>query len=196
MPHRPVIIHTAFCLALLFSCQKAPSILSPTEAVQTYYDGINAFDFDLTRSVLTDSIALIEGEYQSLLSQEQYYTLFQWDSVFVPQVTLSNIKEEGNQVTVLVSTSSVRLAYLDHAPHSCNTTFIVESGKIQSLETGECPEESRPIWESKRDTLVTWIDANHPELNGFIHDLTKTGAENYVKAIRLYEDRMSHSTTQ
>ncbi|MBX2819954.1 MAG: hypothetical protein KTR29_09750 [Rhodothermaceae bacterium] len=103
MPHRPVIIHTAFCLALLFSCQKAPSILSPTEAVQTYYDGINAFDFDLTRSVLTDSIALIEGEYQSLLSQEQYYTLFQWDSVFVPQVTLSNIKEEGNQVTVLVS---------------------------------------------------------------------------------------------
>lgn len=43
------------------------------------------------------------------------------------------------------------------------------------------------IWSAWKNSLVKWVDANHPDLNGFIHDLSKTGAENYLKAIDLFK---------
>lgn len=44
-------------------------------------------------------------------------------------------------------------------------------------------------WSSRRDTLVKWIETYHPELSGFNFDMTKNGAENYLKSIELYEDK-------
>ena len=40
-----------------------------------------------------------------------------------------------------------------------------------------------------RDGLVNWIDENHPELNGFIHDQTENGGLKYLKAIELYRNK-------
>lgn len=52
----------------------------------------------------------------------------------------------------------------------------------------ECVDADWNIWQMERDSLVKWVSINHPELDGFIHDLTMNGAINYLKAIELYEN--------
>jgi len=44
------------------------------------------------------------------------------------------------------------------------------------------------LWNLTKNEMVTWIKKNHPELDGFIYDQTKTGAQNYLKAIALYKE--------
>jgi hypothetical protein len=40
-----------------------------------------------------------------------------------------------------------------------------------------------------REEFFNRIDKNQPELNGFLHDQTKTGGMKYLKAIELYENK-------
>ena len=51
------------------------------------------------------------------------------------------------------------------------------------------------IWQRERDSLVNWIKENHPELDGFVHDLSMEGAQNYLKAISLYKKRTINNNT-
>lgn len=177
-------------LLLMMSCSRNTPAFSPTEVVEVYVDGINTSRFDRINSVLADSVTLIEGDYTVPMSNEGYYVQFQWDSVFTPNTQIVNIQEvDQNQVVATLSTTSLRFAYLDNNPLVCEISFTFESEKIRLLETGDCPGANWKVWESRRDTLVAWIDQNHPELNGFIHDLTKAGAAHYLQAIDLYENR-------
>lgn len=176
-------------LLLLVSCNTPPPTPSHIELIESYYEGLNTSDFEQITSVFADSITFGEGEYATTFSANEYYVLFQWDSVFTPQTTLSQLRADHNKVTALVSTTSQRYAFLENNPYVCESAFTIEDGKIRTHETIACPHENRQVWESKRDTLVAWIDQHHPELSGFVHDLTKTGAEKYLKAIELYENR-------
>ena len=182
-----------YLLVILFlflsSCSKKQPQYSNTDVVQTYYNGLNTADFDLLQTVLADSIILVEGGFETPMSQEDFYVIFQWDSVFSPHTTLHNVQEKGNLVKALVSTTSKRYAFLENNPFACETTFSIEFGKIRSHETGICPNEDREIWQSNRDSLVSWIDRHHPDLSGFINELSKNGAENYMQAIQFYQNR-------
>lgn len=183
-------LFVGICLLLLVSCDKNTPAISLSDVVEVYVDGLNTSNFDRINSVLADSITLIEGDYTVPMSSEGYYVQFQWDSVFTPNTQIIDIQEvDQNQVMATLSATSLRFAYLDNNPLVCEITFTFESGKIKLLETGDCPGANWAVWESRRDTLVAWIDQTHPELNGFIYDLTKAGAENYLQAIELYENR-------
>jgi hypothetical protein len=61
-----------------------------------------------------------------------------------------------------------------------------KSGKIAEIENVEYQNVNWSTWTKNRDSLVNWIDKQHPELSGFINDMTKTGGINYIKAIELY----------
>ena len=174
-----------FCGLFLLSCSNTPA---PDAIVEIYYDGLNTSNFERVHSVLSDSITFKEGGYATTVSRDDYYVMFQWDSVFTPHTILSDIDVSQDQVTAMVATTSQRYTYLEHTPYACETTFTVEEGKITTHATGVCPDASNERWEARRDTLVAWIDQHHPHLSGFIHDLTKAGAEKYMEAIRLYEE--------
>ena len=180
-------ISTGLTLLLLLSCCNSSNSDTYLETVESYYEAINTSNFDQIRSVLADSITLIEGGYIEPLSIEDFYARFQWDSVFTPSTTLSDLRSEGDNVFVIVSTSSPRFAFLRHDPLTCETIFGFASDKIRSLETGACPGSDWPAWEARRDSMVAWIDVHHQELSGFLHDRTKVGAERYLKAIALYQ---------
>ena len=64
-----------------------------------------------------------------------------------------------------------------------------ESGKISRIENLDCPDANWETWGKQVDSLVNWTKENHPGLNGFIHDLTMKGAQDYMKAIALYKNR-------
>ena len=60
------------------------------------------------------------------------------------------------------------------------------SGKISRFEDLESVGTDWDVWGAKRDSLVSWIKMNHPELDGFVNDMTMNGSINYLKAIELY----------
>ena len=64
-----------------------------------------------------------------------------------------------------------------------------KENKIYTIEILESVSADWDVWTNKRDSLVEWTNMNHPELDGFIYDMTKTGGENYLKAIGYYKKR-------
>ena len=65
---------------------------------------------------------------------------------------------------------------------------LEKSRKISKIEDFEYIGTDWEKWVNERDSLVRWINKNHPKLDGFVHDLTMKGAMNYVKAIELYQN--------
>ena len=62
-----------------------------------------------------------------------------------------------------------------------------EKDKIYEVEIIEYLYFDDETWVARRQALIEWVAANHPELDGFIYDQTKAGALNYLKAIELYK---------
>lgn len=124
-------------------------------------------------------------------SRENFYKKFKWDSVFQPIYKLVNIDKQGEQAVVTVTVDSTKLEFLHNNPLTCRYTFHFKSGKIAKIENLTCPEANWELWGRKVDSLVSWVKINHPELNGFIHDLTMQGAQNYIEAIDFYKNYRS-----
>ena len=172
---------------LLLSCQ--PEKTSPTKIVSQYYEAFNTAEFNKLAPLLQDSFAVAEGEYITPYTIDSYYEHFKWDSVFQTSYEITKLVESDNQITVTVSSSSVRYKFLKNDPLICPFRFTIENNKISKIDALECVNADWSIWQQERDTLVSWIKQNHPELDGFIHDLTVKGAVDYLKAIELYERR-------
>lgn len=162
---------------------------SPSETVTKYYDAFDASDFERLRTLLDDSLTIIEGQYATTYSHSSFYEQFKWDSIFQPTYKVVEITEENNQVIATVASSSLRYEFLKNNPLTGRYRLSFNSGKISKVEILDYIDANWEIWQMERDSLVNWVSINHPELDGFIHDLSMNGAINYLKAIELYEDR-------
>ena len=185
---RLLVLASGILLLSLTSCNTSRQ--TPEQLIETYYAGFNAGDFAQIQSVVADSFTNISEGYVTRQSLEDQYVMFQWDSVFVPSYTISDVEVLDAGVKAMVSSYSKRYAFLDHNPLTCEMTFAIADDVLNQLTVGECPGSDWDAWSARRDTLVAWIDIHHPELSGFIHDLTREGAENYLQAITLYERAM------
>lgn len=74
-------------------------------------------------------------------------------------------------------------------PIITNEVIRFSDDKIASVEIMDYVIFDEATFIENRNGLLTWIDENHPELNGFIHDQTQAGAIKYSKAIELYKNK-------
>ena len=163
--------------------------LSSAELVTKYYDAFNASDFTQLAPLITDSITIVEGDYVMPFSHDSFHEHFKWDSIFQPTYKIVELKGQNNQVIATVASSSKRYEFLKNDPLTCRFKISFNSDKITKLEALECLDTDWNVWQKERDSLVNWIEINHPKLDGFIHDLTMNGAKNYLRAIELYKNR-------
>lgn len=174
-------------LAFLSGCTDKK--LSHAEVVTNYYEAFNASDYQQVKQCITDSITIVEGEYVMPYSRDSFHEQFKWDSIFQPTYEIIELQEQDNQIIATVASSSKRYAFLKNDPLTCQFQISFHSDKITRLVALDCPGADWSVWQTERDSLVSWIGANHPELDGFIHDLSMKGARNYLKAIELYQNR-------
>lgn len=162
---------------------------TPSEQITAYYEGFNNGDYSQIKTTISDSLLSIEGDYMMPYSRESFNEKFKWDSIFKPVYKLVSIKNQGEQAITTVTMSSVKHEFLKNSPMTCRYKFHFKAGKIYKIENLECPDAKWEIWGQEVTSLVNWVKANHPELDGFINDLTMKGAQDYMKAIALYENR-------
>ncbi|GAA5025089.1 hypothetical protein GCM10011506_09310 [Marivirga lumbricoides] len=163
--------------------------LTHKEIIKQYYDAFNHSDFEKVKELIADSIVFTEGDYVMPYSKESFHEKFRWDSVFKPTYKIIELKEHGNQVIATVAVTSLRFKFLKNNPLTCSHKFSFKSGEIVKSEALDCIDADWIVWQKERDTLVKWVSMHHPDLNGFIHDLTMKGAVNYVRAMNLYTNR-------
>lgn len=157
------------------------------KTVAKYYKARDAVNYDEIKTYLNDSITIIEGDYIMSYSLESYYEVFKWDSIFRTSYKIVALEEENNQVIVSVVLNSIRNEFLKNSSMTCQYKISLNSGRISKIESLRCLGADWNIWQKERDSLVSWINENHPHLNGFINDMTMNGAINYLKAIELYK---------
>jgi len=173
------------CIQFLNGCGQEK--LTNKETVIRYFDARNAVDFEEVKRLINDSITVTEGDYVMPYSQDSYYEVFKWDSVFQTKYELVELQEIHEQIIVTIALTSIRNEFLQNSRMTCPFKISLESGKVSKIESLDCHDADWEVWQERVSSLVNWIEINHPELDGFIHDMTLTGARNYVKAIRLYE---------
>jgi len=181
------IIYTIVLVGLFISCQQRK--IDKSSIYVEYLESYNQQGFEKASSYLHDTIIITDGDYSKQYLKHEYADYFQWDSVFKPQFNLKILNEQQDYLEIIEKISSKRFEFLDNNPLIMRKKIYFESGKITEIENVEYQNVNWSTWTENRDSLVNWIDKQHPELSGFINDMTKTGGMNYLKAIELYKKR-------
>ncbi|TAI47609.1 hypothetical protein [Flagellimonas allohymeniacidonis] len=176
-----------FILIVMAGCADKKS--ANYNQVSKYYEGFKNSNYGQIKSTISDSLTIKEGYYTMPFTPESYYGHFKWDSVFKPVYKVLLLENQDEEVVATVSVSSSRFEFLKNNPLTCKHRFHFKSGRIHKIENLDCGDANWEIWQKERDSLVEWTKSNHPELDGFINDLSMKGALNYLKAIELYKKR-------
>lgn len=183
MRHLQIIL----VFGLLISCNHPDN----QTILENYMDGYYNHGYHGISIMLADSVSIIDvPDYKVTYSKDEYKVIYQWDSVFKPSNEFEIIGQTDTTIDILEKRYSKRFEFLEHNPLIMKQRIHFKQGVITTIENREYMNFDVPKWTSNRDSLVSWIDINHPELTGFINDLTKKGAEDYLKAIKLYKNAL------
>jgi len=173
-----------FILCFLTECKEHN--LSHKEIVSKYYNSFDSGNYDEIKAVLNDSVTQIAGDFVTPYNHDSFYEFFKWDSIFKPSYKIVELVEKNNDILVTVAQENVRNEFLKNIPlvYKVKVSFI--SSKISKLEELESIDTNWEVWIQERDSLVNWIKNNHPDLDGFVNDMTMKGSKNYLKAIELF----------
>lgn len=175
----------------IVSCKNSKKEIDKLEIAKNYYKVLDKSIISGIEILLTDSLLTkeTEYEYEQTFSKKEYVEWLKWDSVFEPTYKILEIKEENGTVKAKISKTDKRISFLHKEPIVTDQVIRFDANKITSIETTKYVIFKDSVFVKNRDGLVSWINKNHPELNGFIHDQTETGGLKYIKAIELYEKK-------
>lgn len=176
-----------FLLIVNICCTEKES--TSKEQIIAYYEGFKNSDYSQVKETLSDSLVIVAGDFITPFTSESYYQQFKWDSVFKPTYKLVKIENQGDQAIATITLSSAKHEFLINSQMTCSNKFYFKAGKISKIEELDCPNTNWELWGKRVNTLTNWVKLNHPELDGFINDLSMKGAQDYMKAIELYEQR-------
>jgi len=171
---------------LLLSCSKTDN----ASVFNTFINGYYNSGYESIEALLGDTITITDlDQYTMNYSKQAFEVYYKWDSVFQPQHKIVEFKQLSDTVIeVKQSVKSKRYEFLENNPLNTRHRFCFSNNKITRIENHEYLNADFDVWVAKRDSLVNWIDRNHPDLSGFIFDMTPAGAQNYLKAIELYQN--------
>lgn len=183
-----IFLFVIICL-IQFSCKSSSDNLTPEKIAIGYINGLNESNFKQIESCISDSLTTMEGGFVLTENSKDYYIHFQWDSVFSPKYNIINSKRiSDNSVEVTLSKTCKRINYLHDTATVYKAKIDFYNNNIIKIDNIELIVFDTLKWNSRRDTLVSWIKMHYPDLDGFVYDQTLIGAQNYLKAIELYND--------
>ncbi|MFK7810908.1 MAG: hypothetical protein AB8B59_00345 [Maribacter sp.] len=183
-----------FILIVGMACAEKKSTPSKAEQITAYYEGFKNSDYSQIKRTLADSLINIEGDFTTRYSSDSYHELFKWDSVFKPVYKLVSIENQEENPIATVSVSASKFEFLKKNPLIFRQKFYFKSGKIAKTENAGFIDNNFESWGIQRAAIVNWVKLNHPELDGFMNDMTMKGAQNYLKAMELYENSNKDSS--
>lgn len=172
------------------SCKNSEKEIDRLKIAKQYYTALDNSDDSEIVTLLTDSIVVRETEYdyEEVFSQKGYVEWLKWDSVFNPTYEIIQIRQKDEIVEAEISKKDKRISFLHEEPIVWNEIIQFDNDKIIRVErTYEIFNDT--VFIKNRDSLLNWIDKNHPELNGFLNKQTETVGKKYLKAIELYKNK-------
>lgn len=170
------------------SCKNSEQETDRVEIAKQYFKALDNSDYSKIMDQFGDSIKTIEGEYKNTYSKNEYLEILKWDFVFEPNYEILQIQQNDGIVKVKISKMGKRIFFLHEKPFITNQIISFQKDKIISIKT-DYVNFDYSTWEKNKNDLLSWIDKNHPELNGFINNLTEDGGMKFLKAIELYKNK-------
>ena len=186
-----IIVLCSFLTFGFIACKTSEKEIDTLEIAKKYYEILNNSDVSEIAYILTDSIVIKENEddYQETFSKQGYVAWLEWDSVFSPTYKILEMEQENGVVKAKISKIDQRILFLHEEPMVWTEIIRCNNNKIISVDRIKYEVFNVAKFLKTRDELVSWIDKNHPQLSGFLHDQTEPGGIKYLKAIDLYKNR-------
>ena len=178
----------------IISCRNPEKESDKLEIAKEFNIAIDDSNPLKTTELITERFTTIDDGFEQKYSGNEYAEWVKWDSVFEPTYEIFKIERENGIVKAKISKTDKRISFLHHEPIVTDEIIQFEGNKIKGINRTSASFDVEKFVKN-RDELVNWITENHPELNGFLNDQTKSGGLNYLKAIELYKNKKQRATT-
>jgi len=182
---------TVFLLLItigITSCKNSEKELDKLEIAKEFYIAIDNSNPLKVTKLITGRFTTIDDGFEQKYNGNEYAEWVKWDSVFQPTYEILKIEKENGIIKAKISKTDKRISFLHHEPIITDEIIQFEGNKIKEINRTSASFNVDKFVKN-RDELVNWITKNHPELNGFLNDQTKSGGMNYLKAIELYKSK-------
>lgn len=168
------------------SCKKAEKEIDKIEIAKKFYVAIDNSNHSKVTGLITEEFTTIDDGYEQKYTRNEYAEWVKWDSVFQPTYEILKIEKVDDIVKAKISKIDKRISFLHDQPIIMNETILLDGNRIMSVERTSVSFNVEKFIK-RRDEFVSWVEENHPDLNGFLHDQTLSGGIKYLKAIELFK---------